>query len=337
MRWQLLARSVVSLALVAALAAAGAPARAGSVPLLAYWSVWGDPGPALADLRAHLGEIAWIAPYGYALEADGSLVPRGVVPAVLGRLAAAARVPVLPLVTDGPGLAALLATAPGRAQAAAALADLCRGAQGAGGVVVDFEGLPASARADLTAFVAALRAALPRGRLLVVAVMPKTSTPGRYAFQRVFDYRALGRLADFVALMTYDRHDDTSGPGPVAPLGWVARVAAFAASEIPPRKILLGIPGYGYDWTAPGEAVTVDAREALALAREHGVVPVYDARVAESGFRYVDAQGVRHTVWFEPAAGVAAKRQLAARLGLGGLALWSLGQEDPSFWPAAGA
>ena len=37
----------------------------------------------------------------------------------------------------------------------------------------------------------------------------------------------------------------------VAPLPNVRRVLDYAVTEIPPEKIYLGIPNYGYDWPLP--------------------------------------------------------------------------------------
>ena len=39
----------------------------------------------------------------------------------------------------------------------------------------------------------------------------------------------------------------------VAPINMVRKVVEYAVSEIPPEKIILGIPNYGYDWPLPFE------------------------------------------------------------------------------------
>ena len=46
--------------------------------------------------------------------------------------------------------------------------------------------------------------------------------------------------------MTYDY--STSKAGPISPFAWVAKVAAFAVTQVPSGKIQIGVPNYGRDW-----------------------------------------------------------------------------------------
>lgn len=310
-----------------------APAATAHGPsLLGYWAAWGSGVNSMASLRRHGPALTWLSPYWYTLEATGRLRSRETDHAAVLAAAAAAHDRVLALVNDGAGLSGLLRTAAGRQQGVAALRALLAATPGLAGIMVDFESLPSSSGSDLTAFVAALRAALPATDTVGVAVGPKVSAhePGEGLFQ----YARLGAVADLVQVMTYDEHDNTSAPGPVSATPWAARVAAYAASVIPPSKILLGVPAYGYDWSAPGHGTTVTLGQALALAARHGVTPQFDPVSGEDHFTYTSASGTLHTVWFESAAGAAAKRAIALRLGLRGLAVWTLGGESPGFWTA---
>ena len=316
---------------------AGAPASltaagpAGQGPqILAYWAVWGSAATALASLQANAAAIRWLSPYWYTLEPSGALQSRETDHAQV--LAAAAGDRVLALINDGAGLDGLLSSTAGRQRAVAAVSALLSSTPGLNGVMIDFEQLPATAGAELTGFVTALRADLPAADTVGVAVGPETESnePG----EGLYNYAALGRVADLVQVMTYDFHDDGSAAGPIAPTSWVQGVADYAASVIPPAKILLGVPAYGYDWTSAGSAVSLTVPQAEALAAAHGVSPQLDASAGEDYFQYLDSSGRQHTVWFEAAAGVSAKRQIAASLGLGGLAVWTIGGESPDFWPA---
>lgn len=74
----------------------------------------------------------------------------------------------------------------------------------------------------------------------------------------------------------------------------VRRVVEYAITEIPPEKIKLGIPNYGYDWPLPYERGVTRARtigniEAVRIAIEYGVEIQYD-EVAQSPF---------FTIWLE--------------------------------------
>lgn len=92
----------------------------------------------------------------------------------------------------------------------------------------------------------------------------------------------------------------------VAPLPSVRAVLDYAVTAIPPEKLLLGIPNYGYDWRcplspAPPAPVAVQ-QQAIALAVEQGAEIFYDETAQSPYFHYTDNAGTAHAVWFEDAA-----------------------------------
>jgi spore germination protein YaaH len=48
----------------------------------------------------------------------------------------------------------------------------------------------------------------------------------------VYDFHALGLVADLVEVMAYDHAWQTSQPGDIAPARWVADVTAYARREL---------------------------------------------------------------------------------------------------------
>ena len=97
----------------------------------------------------------------------------------------------------------------------------------------------------------------------------------------------------------------------VAPLANVRRVVDYAVSEIPPEKIDLGIPNYGYDWPLPfvrGEtaATTIGNVEAVRLAVSYNAVIQFD-ETAQSPYFYYENEGITHEVWFEDVRSIHAK------------------------------
>ena len=67
----------------------------------------------------------------------------------------------------------------------------------------------------------------------------------------------------------------------VAPLPNVRRVLDYAVTEIPPEKIYLGIPNYGYDWPLPfrqGEtkARSISNQYAVEMAVAYRAAISYD-------------------------------------------------------------
>ena len=203
------------------------------------------------------------------------------------------------------------------------------------GIDVDYESLAATDRDRYTAFITELSVALHAvGKTLTVAVHPKTSEPGTWSGPQAQDYAALGRAVDKLRVMAYDYHWATSGAGPVAPLSWVDDVARFAASQVAPEKVQLGMALYGYDWQGTaGEGVTFDT--AMARMGQYGAARQWSVTHASPWFSYT-AGGKTHTVWYEDAQSVAAKLPIVDRHGLDGAVFWRLGGEDPDVWAQAG-
>ena len=167
-----------------------------------------------------------------------------------------------------------------------------------------------------------------------MAVFPKTSEPGRWDSQKSADYHALGQSVDELKVMTYSFSGPWSGPGPQAPLAWTRAVLGFAQSVVPPAKVYMGLPFYGFDWHK-GSVTAVHAAEAAALVAQHHFKVDHNPASGEADLSYVDKAGVTHVLWFQDRSSIAAKLRLLATSfpKLGGIAIWELRDEDPGFWP----
>jgi spore germination protein YaaH len=206
--------------------------------------------------------------------------------------------------------------------------------RGFDGIDVDYEHLSGSDRDRFSAFVAALAAELhAHGKLLSVTVHPKSSEPGPQGKNQAQNYAAIGRVADEVRVMLYDYHWDTSKRGALAPMAWIKSTIKFAATQVPPHKLIVGLGTYGYDWIGDrGESLTW--QEVRDLAVDHDATIKWDARQQAPWFTYRDDEGRKHSVWFENARSLHAKAALVRGLGLGGIHYWRLGGNDPAIWPA---
>jgi spore germination protein YaaH len=193
----------------------------------------------------------------------------------------------------------------------------------AGGLVVDFEDLPAGAQADLQAFLAAARERCRRhGWTLAVTAPPANPD---------WNLSALGRAADRLILMAYDEHWQTGQPGPIASAPWFASVVKRAVAQIPTGATIVAVASYAYDWPANGPATVLSIPQAEALADKNGVKPERDA--ASGGERFTYSQGgVAHVVWMSGAVAVKGQLGVARQAGAKGVALWRLGTEDPAIW-----
>jgi spore germination protein YaaH len=208
---------------------------------------------------------------------------------------------------------------------------------GYGGINVDFENMLPGDRPNFTALMTELAAALHAdGRALVISVMAKTSDSPTRDWVGTFDYAALGQVADKIQLMTYDEHGTWGEPGAVAGLPWVEKVIRYASAQIPPQKLLLGLPAYGYDWNTANakQNKAVMLKSIPALLAKTGAAAEWSAAEQSPYFTYQAEDGAIHHVWYENPASINAKTQLVSQYRLGGVAVWRMGFEDDSFWQA---
>lgn len=129
-------------------------------------------------------------------------------------------------------------------------------------------------------------------------------------------------------LMTYEWGYTYGPPMAVAPINKVREVVDYAATRIPPSKIDLGIPNYGYDWTLPYErgksrARTLGNLEAVELAVSEGV-PISFDETAMSPYFFYEKDGLTHEVWFEDVRSYREKFSLLPLYGLRGLGIWQI-------------
>ena len=161
------------------------------------------------------------------------------------------------------------------------------------GFDLDLEGIDAGDRDAYSAFVAKLSMALHgRGKILTLAIPAKTADV-RTGWAGPYDYAALGEHADLVLLMAYEYSWSGGPPGSIAPQTWVERVAAYAVSQMPPRKILIGLAFYGYDWnvTLGGRARALTYPQAAALAQHYGARITVDGASQSGTFGYTARAG----------------------------------------------
>ena len=205
------------------------------------------------------------------------------------------------------------------------------------GVDVDFEYILAQDRDAFSQFVLELTNAMnAEGYVTSVALAPKTSALQQGLLYEGKDYRQLGIAANQVLLMTYEWGYTYGPPMAVAPINKVREVVEYAVSEIDHRKINLGIPNYGYDWSLPfirGEtqARTIGNVEAVLIAVQYGAEIQFDELAKSPYFTYA-VDDVWHEVWFEDVRSMQAKFDLIKEYDLLGAGYWQIMQLFRANW-----
>ena len=286
--------------------------------------------------------LTYLAPFSYQVRADGTLTPIN----DTAMLAEARNHRIAPLMVitnfsegnfDTELVDSILASTAIQDTLIANLLQTMR-TKGYYGVNVDFERISPDNRELYNNFLRRLVAALrPQGFVVSTALAPKTSDVQTGAWYGAHDYRAHGEIVDFVVIMTYEWGWSGGPPYAVAPVDLVEDVIRYAVSVIPSRKILMGMPLYGYDWTLPfvpgGKfAKRLSPQEALQLAAAEGATIRFDQQTQTPTFKYFDANGAEHEVWFEDARSVRAKLLLVNKYDLRGVSYWLLGLEFPQNW-----
>jgi len=193
------------------------------------------------------------------------------------------------------------------------------------GVNIDFEMVPDASHKDLERFMAQLYARFHPLGLEVSESVPLDDDQ--------FNYKTLSSSADYLVLMGYDEHETSSASGPVASQGWLSTNLGERLAQLPPNNLVLALGNYGYDWTEGKKgADEVAFQDAQTTAKESEGVIGLDKTSLNPHFDYYDDAGKRHHVWYLDAVSLFDELRSSQNLGLRGVALWRLGQEDPSSW-----
>lgn len=238
-----------------------------------------------------------------------------------------------------PHIAHLVLTVPKvRARAIQSMLRLVKDS-GYSGVNIDFEAIPRTDRDAFSSFVRTVSRRMHAAGYLNVVSIPAELKDDRYdSWTGAFDFKALGEAVDIFQLMTYDENGPWGPTGPVAGLDWVEACVRFTVTVVPPGKISLGIPAYGYDWNLKaGTGKQVHWKDIPALIASTGATPQWDTATSSPFFSYQTEKGAHHVVWYEDATSIPLKSALVLTYNLAGVSVFALGFEDQSFWDAVHA
>ena len=168
-----------------------------------------------------------------------------------------------------------------------------------------------------------------------------------------YDLEEQGTVADYVIIMGYDEHTDSSyEAGSVASLGYVEQGIADALEKVPETKLIAGIPFYTRLWfetpkteeelaaeagteaasypnKISSEALGMDeAQEALTNA---GVQAQWDDNTRQNYAEW-EADGGTYKIWLEDNQSLEEKLKVISANDLAGAAEWRLGWENASVW-----
>ncbi|MCL2874567.1 MAG: glycosyl hydrolase family 18 protein [Defluviitaleaceae bacterium] len=207
------------------------------------------------------------------------------------------------------------------------------------GINVDFERVSVANGPLLTQFIRELAVPLHAlGRSLSVCLF----VPMPWYMQ--YDRTEIGKVADFIAVMTYDEHYSGSpNPGPVASIGFVQQGISRTLDEVPSERVLMGLPFYIRVWREEilptGEIQSSNVAWGMQRTRNFFIEGGADfAWMPDIGKYYAEftttvyGNQVTYMAWIEDERSIATKLELVDRYDLAGVAAWRRGLEMDGIW-----
>jgi len=204
------------------------------------------------------------------------------------------------------------------------------------GVNFDFETVPAAQKANMVDFcrraVRIIKKELPAAEISL-------ATPA-VDWSSAWDYPSLAGICDYLIVMGYNYYwSGSSTAGPVAPLtgetqNVMRSIDTYLSAGVPPEKLLLGVPWYGYDWpvvsnerkaATTGTGTSRIYRAAEALAELHG--REFDQATGVPRVSYMAGADWRQ-LWYDDSLSLSMKYGLVKTKGLAGVGIWALSYED---------
>jgi len=278
------------------------------------WIPYWRAATGTADVLPHLSQLKEINPFGYTVTQEGRLNDAAVLSQepwlTLRAQAKAQKVRYVPTVmwSDKEAMHTVLCDATKRQLLVRMIVDEVT-VNDYDGIDIDFEGKKYETKQCFSKFLQELYKAMGN-KWVQCTIESRTPLSDLYfgrevpkdAGQYVNDFAVINKNCDRVRFMTYDqqtadqkREAEVVEPyGPVSDTKWVEKAIREAMKTIPARKIILGIPTYGYEWDVKTYANnehtydllwTFNPQWGLDLAAKYNITPGRNAG-GELGFTY---------------------------------------------------
>jgi spore germination protein YaaH len=256
----------------AATGASAATAKAAASTPLIYgaWLPFWTTQAGEQEIALHLNELKEISPFSYEIVGNGTIVDdlklsSGIWDNWLLPVRQNGN-KIIPTIAwfNADGIETLLSNGPQRRALEDRVAALVKN-NNFNGIDIDFEGMYPATRQYYSLFIEGLAMRLhPAGKMLTCTVVPRTPVDSLYVTPPdniVYpeNYPLLNQYCDEVRIMAYDQQtvdiklnaskgSDGTLYAPVADPDWVQKLITYALQYISPKKLMLGIPTYGYEY-----------------------------------------------------------------------------------------
>lgn len=206
------------------------------------------------------------------------------------------------------------------------------------GLNIDFENFHYEYRDHFTLFIRELSRLCDHDNLILSVDVSMLSSSDYWS--RCYDRAALAEEVDYVILMAYDEHYQSSPvAGSVSSLLWVERGLQRVLKEVPAHKLILGVPFYTRLWEIDNyydEPIVLNSWS-YSMQRAEEIIADYDAEIYwDSKARQFVARYVKdnltYKMWLEETTSMRSRLELVEKYNLAGLAAWRRGFEKVEIW-----
>jgi len=298
---------------------------------LAYYVDW-DP-QSFASLQKHAAQITHIAPEWLAVtDGEGTLELTG--DDQLEHFVQEKGIALMPLLSNlvsdqwqpeaVEGL--LLGPEERRQHFIADLLEKLREVKAAG-VLVDWEAVDPTYQPQMTRMLQEMSTTLHQNHLELWLTVPTGED------MKPYDLDTLSDSVDRFVAQLFDENSEDDAPGPLASQDWFDGWLDTMNGYGDPKQWVIAMGAYGYDWSTHSKtAETISFADAMSRADNAGVDKVESmAPDYNPQYSYADPDG-DHTVGFLDAVTFLNQLKSVREAGMGGLAVYRLGSEDPAIW-----
>lgn len=197
------------------------------------------------------------------------------------------------------------------------------------GYNIDFENIDYEDKDRLTSFIQTMAETLhEKNKKLSMDITVYHA--GSLNWSLCYDRKALAQWADYQIVMGYDETSRLSRyAGSVSSYSWLDTSIQRLLEEIPPEKLILGLPWYTRVWKGnPGyvTSAVLTWKYEDAYVKKHHLHPIWQKKERQYKATWIE-NGIPHTLWLEEERSLGEKMSLMETYDLAGVAFWRYGFE----------
>lgn len=199
------------------------------------------------------------------------------------------------------------------------------------GINVDIEELPGEAGDGFIEFVRELSIMCRRNNIIL-----SVDNYVPMAYNRNYNRKEQGIVADYVIIMGYDEHfAGSEEAGSVASIGYVRNGIEKTLEEVPAEKVINAVPFYTRLWEtkASGElsSSALGMGAASKTVANNGATPEWSEEAGQYYAQFESGDSF-YQIWLEEERSIEEKAKLIKEYDLAGIASWRLGYEKDEIW-----